>query len=411
MTMWTFQLLILGLIISDYILNTISEILNRRTLKSTLPAEVSDIYEADAYEKSQSYQKECIGFSILESSFSLLLIVTVIVTGFFSKIDAFIGLYTQSSLMKGLLFFSTMIFLSQLLSLPFTIYKTFYIESKYEFNTTKLSTFILDLVKGMTLSILIGLPLLALILWFFEVFTIWGWLLAYSALLVVQLLLFFLAPTVIMPLFNKFEPLENEELKNIIMEYAKKQKFNLKNILVMDGSKRSTKSNAFFTGFGKNKRVVLFDTLIKNHSHDELLTIVAHEIGHYKRKHIPKMLMISFVSTGILFFLLGKSLQFPNLVQSIGFTENSIYASLILCSFLFQPINQILSVISSKISRNHEYEADAFAAQTTQKPTALIAALKKLSKDNMSHLTPHPFTVFLTYSHPPVHKRIKAMMP
>ena len=193
------------------------------------------------------------------------------------------------------------------------------------------------------------------------------------------------------------------------MNYAKKQKFKLKDIFVMDGSKRSNKSNAFFTGIGKNKRVVLFDTLIKKHTHDELLAIVAHEIGHYKKRHIQKMLFLSFLTTGLLFFLLGQSMHLPILVKSIGFDLSSTYASLILCSFLFQPINQLLSIISFKISRIHEFEADAYAVDTTQNSTALITALKKLSKDNLSHLTPHPFTVFLSYSHPPIHERIKAM--
>ncbi|HIJ21259.1 MAG TPA: M48 family metallopeptidase, partial [Deltaproteobacteria bacterium] len=229
------------------------------------------------------------------------------------------------------------------------------------------------------------------------------------ALTLFQLFLLFIAPVVIMPIFNKFVPLEEGELKTAIREYAEEQGFKMKGIFSMDGSKRSTKSNAFFTGFGRFRRIVLFDTLIEKHSVDELVSILAHEIGHYRKKHIFKSVLISILTTGLMFFILSLFINNKDLFAAFQMQETSIYASLFFFGFLYAPIETVVGILGNILSRRHEYEADAYAIKTTHKPQAMITALKKLSVDNLSNLTPHPLKVFLGYSHPPVLERIRAI--
>jgi STE24 endopeptidase len=250
--------------------------------------------------------------------------------------------------------------------------------------------------------------LLAALLWIFQTVPmawLWGWGLVTGF----SLLLAYVAPTWIMPLFNKFEPLEEGALKTEIHAMAEKCEFPLKEVSVMDGSKRSAKSNAFFTGFGNNKRIALFDTLIENHTVPELVGVLAHEIGHFKKRHIVKSLVIGILTTGVTFFLLGLMMQNRALHDAFGVKETSVYVSLVLFGILMSPVNDLLSIGSHWLSRKHEFEADAYAADVTGNPTAMADALRKLSKDNLSNLTPHPFYVFLNYTHPPVTERVKAL--
>ncbi|MDD4183191.1 MAG: M48 family metallopeptidase, partial [Candidatus Omnitrophica bacterium] len=236
-----------------------------------------------------------------------------------------------------------------------------------------------------------------------------AWVYCWIAVTGFQLFLLFIAPVVIMPLFNKYTPLENGELKSAIENYAKEQKFALAGVFKMDASRRSTKSNAFFTGFGKFRRIALFDTLIQKHTVDELVSVLAHEIGHYKKKHFVKGIILSVITTGIMFFILSFFINNQGLFGAFKMQSLSIYASLIFFGFLYSPINLFISIFSNIISRKHEYEADAFAITTYKKPESFIIALKKLTVDNLSNLTPHPLKVFLDYSHPPVLKRIEAI--
>ena len=291
------------------------------------------------------------------------------------------------------------------MNLPFEIYDTFKIEAKFGFNKTTRSTFISDKIKGLFLGALIGLPVLGLIIWLFESFEnawLWGWIFLSGF----SLLMAYLAPAVILPLFNKFEPLEEGELKSAINDMAETCKFPLTELSVMDGSKRSSKSNAFFTGFGKNKKIALYDTLIANHSTSELVAVLAHEIGHFKKKHIMQTLFLGIAQTGVLFFVLGFFIRSEPLSSAFGVNEPSVYCSLLFFTLLFKPISKILSVLMNILSRKNEFEADAYAANVTGNADSLITALKKLSADNLSNLTPHPFYVFMHYSHPPVSKRI-----
>ena len=224
---------------------------------------------------------------------------------------------------------------------------------------------------------------------------------------VVSLLLQYIAPTWIMPLFNKFVPLEEGPLKSAIMEYADTVSFPLSGVYVLDGSKRSAKANAFFTGFGKRKRIALFDTLIAAHPVQELVAVLAHEIGHFKKKHIIINMALSLANLGALFFLLSLFMNNRALFDAFFMKDLSVYGSLIFFSLLYTPVEWLLSIVMQLLSRKHEYEADAYAVSTCAQGASLADALKTLSRNNLSNLTPHPLYVFLNYSHPPVLQRIR----
>lgn len=404
-----FAVIILATLAVDFILNLVSDYLNLQSLDQGLAEEFKDVYDEETYDKSQRYTKERTKFGILTSVFNLALLLVFWFAGGFQWMDEIVRGWELGVIWTGLVYIGILIVAKQILSLPFSIYSTFVIEEKYGFNKTTPKTFVLDLVKGLGLSILLGGPLLAGILAFFTFIDQYAWLYAWGAVTVFTLFIQFIAPTWIMPIFNDFEPLDEEsDLRQKIRDYADKVNFAMEGVYVMDGSKRSSKSNAFFTGFGKNKRIALYDTLINNHEEDELVAVLAHEIGHYKKKHIIKNMAISIAQTGIMFFLLSIFLNSEGLFEAFYMEQMSVYAGLIFFGMLYAPIDMIVSVFMQILSRKYEFEADEFASTTYQKEP-MIAALKKLSKDNLSNLTPHPFYVFLNYSHPPVLERIKAI--
>ncbi|WP_441001260.1 M48 family metallopeptidase [Fodinibius sp. SL11] len=403
-----FAVIILATLAVDFILNLVSDYLNLQSLDKGLPDEFSDVYDEETYEKSQRYTKERTKFGILTSIFNLALLLVFWFAGGFQWLDEIVRSWELGSIWTGLAYIGILILAKQLLSLPFSIYSTFVIEEKYGFNKTTAKTFVMDLVKGLGLGILLGGPLLAGILAFFIFIDQYAWLYAWGAVTAFTLFIQFVAPTWIMPIFNDFEPLGESDLRQKIRNYADKVSFAMEGVYVMDGSKRSSKSNAFFTGFGKNKRIALYDTLIDNHEEDELVAVLAHEIGHYKKKHIIKNMAISIAQTGIMFFLLSIFLNSEGLFDAFFMEQMSVYAGLIFFGMLYAPIDMIVSIFMQILSRKYEFEADAFAS-TTYKKEPMIAALKKLSKDNLSNLTPHPFYVFLNYSHPPMLERIKAI--
>ncbi len=391
-----------------YKLDLLSTLLNLKALSPNPPQELTDQVDADEYQRSQDYTRERSSFGIILDSFSLAILIAFWWFGGFYWLGGLISGLGHGPVVSGLIGISVLIVANHLLSLPFDIYSTFVIEERFGFNRTTVSTFITDQVKGLVLGALIGLPLLALLLYLFENLDhawLWGWL----SVTAFSLLLTYIAPTWLMPLFNKFTPLEDGDLKQAIHAMAENCDFPLQEVFVIDGSKRSSKSNAFFTGFGKNKRIALFDTLIENQTTDELVAVLAHEIGHFKKKHIVQRLLVSIVTTGVLFFFIGLFMKNVQLFAAFGVTETSTWLSLIFFSMLYQPVSRLLDIAGSMWSRRHEFEADAFAANVTQQPSALISALKKLSRDNLSNLTPHPFHVFLNYSHPPVVERIRAL--
>jgi STE24 endopeptidase len=327
----------------------------------------------------------------------------------FPYVDTLARSFGYGPVVSGIIFFGILAGCKMVISLPFSLYSTFVIEEKFGFNNTTVKTFIIDALKGLLLGVVIGIPVSAAIIWFFQYTGELSWLYCWVTLTLFVILMQYIFPTVIMPLFNKFEPMEEGDLKQSVINYAKSIDFPLQNLFVMDGSKRSSKSNAFFTGFGKSRRIVLFDTLIKNHTVNEIVAVLAHEMGHFKKKHIIKTMIISILHTGFLFFLLSVFLSYQGLYDAFFMQEKSVYAGLIFFSLLYSPVELFLGIFLQMYSRKNEYEADAFAAETTKMPEEMITALKKLSSDNLSNLLPHPFYVLLNYSHPPVLKRIEQL--
>jgi len=404
-----FLVIILAILIGEYLLNLIVETKNVRFLRTDLPDEFSGYYDRGKYRKSQEYLKENTRFGLITDSIATPVTIAFILFGGFNLIDQFARSFHLSTIPTGLIFAAVLMLASQIVAIPFSIYSTFVIEEKYGFNKTTPRTFVLDILKTWVLATVIGGILFSAVLWFFEEAGPWAWAYCWIAVTLFQVFLLFVAPVVIMPIFNKFTPLEDGELRKAIEEYAKKQDFKLKGVFTMDGSKRSTKSNAFFTGFGRFRRIVLFDTLIEKQTKDELVSVLAHEMGHYKKKHILKSIVISIFTTGLMFYILSIFINNRELFAAFQMQHTSIYASLFFFGFLYAPIDMILSVFGNMLSRRHEYEADGYAVATYRKPQSMITALKKLSVDNLSNLTPHPLKVFLTYSHPPVLERIQAI--
>jgi STE24 endopeptidase len=329
--------------------------------------------------------------------------------GGFNLVDQLARGFGFGSIGTGLLFAAMLLAASQVLTIPLSYYSTFVIEEKYGFNRTTLRIFVLDILKSWLLAALIGGIIFSVVLWLFQEVGRWAWVYCWLFVVVFQIILTFLAPVLILPLFNKFSPLEEGDLKTAIEEYAKAQRFRMKGVFKMDASSRSTKSNAFFTGFGRFRRIVLFDTLIERHTVDELVSILAHEMGHHKKGHILKSMAISVTTTGLVFFMLSFFINNEGLFAAFSMQNTSIYASLVFFGFLYAPINMVLSIFGKMLSRKHEYAADAYAVVTYGKPESMISGLKKLTVDNLSNLTPHPLKVFLDYSHPPVLKRIEAI--
>lgn len=385
-------------------------LLNLKSLDPEVPLGFRDVFDAEAYEKSQAYTRAKSILGIGESVVSLLALFVFWTIGGFGWLDGQVRGLGFGPVFSGVLYISALVIGLQLINLPFDLYETFGLEERFGFNRTTPGIWLLDRVKGLGIAVILGVPLIAVLLWIFEsvpMAWLWGWLLV----TVFTLLLSYVAPTWILPLFNRFTPLEEGGLKQKIHAMSERCDFPLKEVSVMDGSKRSAKSNAFFTGFGKNKRIALFDTLIEKHEEDELVSVLAHEIGHYKKGHIVKTLLLGTVTTGALFFLLGLMMNNRALFDAFGVRETSVYVSLVLFGVLLSPLNELLSVGGNWLSRKHEFEADAYASEVTGKPEAMANALRKLSKDNLSNLTPHPFYVFLNYTHPPVIERIHALEP
>ena len=405
-----YLIFILTVLVLGYLSDLIVALLEIRSLQPELPAEFRDVYDPKEYRRSQEYTKVTTGFSLIQDTVTLALTLLFILAGGFNAVDLLARSVGWGSIGTGLLFTGALILISFLVGLPFSLYSTFVIEERFGFNKTTAKTFFLDLVKGFVLAILIGGPLLAAILWFFEITGSMAWIYCWLAVTLFTFILQFLAPVLIMPLFNKFTPLEDGELKQGITRYAAQQNFAIQGIYTMDGSKRSTRLNAFFTGFGRFRRIVFFDTLMEKLQPREIIAVLAHEMGHFKKKHIFKMMAASVVQTGLMFFILSLFLGNEQLFAAFGMEHISIYASLIFFGFLYAPVSMLLSIFFHIYSRKNEYEADAWAVQTTEKKgEELINGLKKLSVHNLSNLTPHPLNVFLHYSHPSVLQRIKAI--
>jgi len=391
-----------------WLLDLIANWLNLRLLQPTLPESFKSVYDETAYRRMVEYTAARTRFEAIESTFLLVVFFGFWFLGGYGWVDRFARSFHHGPIITGLIFFGLLSFGQGLLGLPFSLYSTFGLEQRFGFNKTTVGVFIADLLKSLLIGSLLGGGLLALVLRIFEIDSPHMWLGAWGAITLLMMLMMYLAPAIILPLFNKFTPLEEGELKRAILDYADSQKFPVAGVFVMDGSKRSTKANAFFTGLGKMKKIALFDTLIANHTVNELVAVLAHEIGHFKHRHLIQHLVCSILKLGLFLFLAQQCVHATGLFHAFGVSP-STYAGLAFFLLLLKPLNFIFSLLEGLQSRRHEFQADRFAAITTGTPEALASALKKLSQNNLSNLSPHPLYVVLYHSHPPLLQRLEAL--
>ena len=411
---WNFMtVIILAGVFVLWKLELIATLLNLKAFPSSVPRVLGDLMDAEKLEKARRYLGVNARFGIIQSTVSLVALLVFWAFGGFGWLDGLSRSLTTSPVGAGLIFLSLLILGQSLIGLPFSIYDTFVIEQKFGFNRATPATFIMDRVKGLVLAAVIGLPLAAAVLWIFgNVPNAWLW--AWLFVTGFQLILTYLAPSLIMPLFNKFTPMPDGELKQEIESLGVKCGFPLTGVFVMDGSKRSTKANAFFTGLGKQKKIALFDTLVEKSSQPELLGVLAHEIGHFRCGHIKQRLAVGILQTAVIFYLLGLATD-PDgkfariLFDAFGVKQISPQVGLVLFSILLEPVSKLLGVLANAWSRRHEFEADAYAAKVTGDGAALGEALKKMSADHLSHPSPAPLRVWLDYSHPPLVQRLEAL--
>jgi len=381
---------IIAIVLADYLLERGLSFLNCRSIATQLPEEVKGIYSEEKYQQSQEYKRANCRLELVTASLQVVLLLALLMGGGFAFID-------------GLLFFA-----SEILFLPFALYHTFVLEERFAFNKTTWLTFITDKLKGWLLIILLGGPLLTAVIWFYQVTQGNFWLYAWLLLSGFMIFMTMFYSTLIVPLFNKQTPLEQGELRDAIEAFSSKAGFQLDNVFVIDGSRRSTKANAYFSGLGAKKRIVLYDTLIKDLAVEELVAVLAHEIGHYKKKHTIKGIIAALCQTGIMLYILSLFIANPMLSAALGADIHSFHLALISFALLYSPLSTVMGLAMNSFSRHNEYEADRFAAHYFN-DAALGSALKKLSVNNLSNLTPHPAYVFFHYSHPPLLQRLRAM--
>jgi len=405
--MW--MLIVVGTICVEFLLNNLARILNLRAMMETVPGEFKEFYDQERYTRSQEYTKDRMKFGAISATFSVVVTLTFILAGGFPWLDLLVRGWSSAPVIQGLLFFAVLGLGSDLLSLPFSLYSTFSIEERYGFNKMTMGTFVGDHLKGYLIAVLIGGPVLGGLLWFFGTYRDFGWLYAWGLMALFTVIAPVIFTSFIAPIFNKFEPLEEGNLMDAIRGLARKTQFSVQRIYVMDGSKRSGHSNAYFSGFGKFKRIALFDTLIEQHPENELVAILAHEIGHYKLKHILWGTVISIGHLFFLFWILSWFLGEASLFTAFDVAESSVYMGLALFSLVFSPISLVLGIVMNYWSRQNEYAADRYSAETIGESDSMITGLKRLSAENLSNLTPHGLSVMLHASHPTALERVAAL--
>jgi STE24 endopeptidase len=408
-SMNAYGIVILAALLGAFTLDLIARLLDLRALASELPPEFRHVYDPGEYARSQAYSRARTRFHLVESAIGLAALLAFWFAGGFRFTGDLVARLGLSAVPEGLLFIGLLALGSAALGLPFRVYSTFVLEQRFGFNRTTPRTFVADVAKSIALAVLVGGPILALVLLFFERAGSTAWIYCWIAAAAFALLAQVVYPTWILPWFNRLEPLPDGELRSAILRYAERVGFPLAGIYVMDGSRRSTRSNAFFTGLGRRRRIALFDTLIDRHPVPELVAVLAHEVGHYQRGHVPKMTALAVLHFGVLFYLLSVTLTEPGLRQAFLVERPSVAAGLVFFGLLYSPVELVLTVALNALSRRHEYEADRFAAETTGDRASMIGALERLAVDNLSNLTPHPMLVALEASHPPVVRRIRAL--
>lgn len=394
--------------VAGFLLERYLEHLNSRMWSDKLPEKLKGICPEEEYQKSQLYNRDNRKLSFWSSLFNLALILVMIIAGGFALVDNAARSISLNMVIIALIFFAIIGFASDILNIPFSWYDTFVIEKKYGFNTMKIRTFITDHLKSWLLAVIIGGPVLGLITWFFYKTGSLFWLYAWGLITVFSVFMNFFYSELIVPLFNKQTPLDEGSLRQKIEEFAGKTGFRLKNIYIIDGSRRSTKSNAYFSGFGPKKRIVLYDTLLKELSEEEIVAVLGHEIGHFKKHHVLLMMLSSFIITGLMLFLFSLVANHPGLSRALKSDEPSFHLGLIVFGILYSPLSLIIGLVSNVFSRRHEFSADRFVKENYN-PEYLAGALKKLSVKNLSNMLPHPAYVFFHYSHPPLLQRLEKL--
>lgn len=408
MTAETVFYIIVAILSFDFLLGLFLDYLNKTRWSSTLPERLRGIYSEDKYNKQQNYEKVNHRFGNISGAFSFLLVMAMLFFNGFALVDGWAHELSENSILIALVFFGILMFASDLINLPFSVYSIFVIEERFGFNKTTPGTFILDKLKGWLIAAVLGGGILSLIIWFYELTAGYFWLYAWGAVSVFMVFMAMFYSNLIVPLFNKQKPLEEGELRDEIRAFADKAGFRLDNIFTIDGSKRSTRANAYFTGLGKKKRIVLYDTLIADLSKEEIVAVLAHEVGHYKKKHTTVGLVVSLIQTGVMLYLLSLFIDSPLLSEALGIDTPSFHIGAMVFGILYSPVSMILGLIMNTVSRKNEYEADRFAAEHYN-AEYLGNALKKLSVNNLSNLTPHPAYVFFNYSHPTLLQRLESL--
>ena len=400
--------LIIGLVIFNYLFSTVLDFINGKNWRTEIPLVMKDFYPEDKYLKAKNYSKEKGKVSLISSTLSTLITLLFLVFDGYGWLDNFISLYYDIPFLKSGIFFLVLFILSDFISIPFSCYNTFIIEEKYGFNKTTVKTFVLDKIKGYLLTLIIGGVLLFGAIYIVSLLENGFWVWLWVSLSFILLLVNMFYADLIVPIFNKLTPLEAGSLREKIESYTKKVGYSLKNIYIIDGSKRSTKANAFFSGLGPRKTIALYDTLVEKHTEEELVAVLAHEVGHYKKKHVFTSLFLTIFQLGLMCFLLETCLKVGEISKALGGKEMVFHLGLVAFGILYSPVGTILSILMNINSRKNEFEADHYA-KTTYSGVALELALKKLSVDSLSNLYPHPFYTFIHYSHPPLLKRLSAL--
>ena len=400
--------LLIALVILNYLVESLLKILNYKESKKPLHPRLADLYSESEYRRSLEYSQANFRFSIISSTYSIVIMIVALASGLFGAIDTWVRGQVSSEIVVAILFFAIIGLASDLLDLPFDIYGTFVIESKFGFNKTSAKTFIVDKVKGYALAALIGGGLLALIIFIYQETESAFWILGWLILSIFSLVMFMFGTTLILPLFNKLKPLEDGELKDEILQYCAKEGYAIGRLFVMDASKRSSKANAFFAGLGKSKTIVLFDTLLEKLSTKEIMAVLAHEIGHYKKKHTLAGFLLSITQSLVIFAVLGWALRFPELSNALGSDIKSFHLSILAFFIIFSPLSFALDLITNSISRRNEYEADQFAKETYASDP-LKSGLITIATDSLANLSPHPLAVKIYATHPPLLERLQAL--
>ncbi|WP_025743019.1 M48 family metallopeptidase [Aquimarina pacifica] len=400
--------LLIAIIVIVFLIDSLLDILNARHYNNTIPEELEDVYPDDEYQKSIDYKKANFNFKLVSSTVSLVIMLLFFFLDGFALIDNLARSISNNSILVGLIFFGIIMIGSDIMSTPAAYYKIFVIEEKFGFNKTTVKTFFIDKIKSLIMMMIVGGGLLAIIIWFYELTGRTFWVYAWVLVSLFTLMMNMFYAKLIVPIFNKQTPLEPGELRDTIEAYSKKVGFQLKDVFVIDGSKRSTKANAYFSGIGNEKRITLYDTLIKDLSKEEIVAVLAHEVGHYKKRHVIFNLLLSVGLTGLTLWFLSLFIANPLLSEALGITVPSFHIGLIAFGILYSPISEVTGLIMNVVSRIFEYQADNYAKKTYD-GEALINSLKKLSKNNLSNLTPHPAMVYIHYSHPTLLQRIKKL--